>query len=77
MNHTELYSTCDIVLAACLKIHGAPLHTITKKGNQGTFWFDARDHEKMIEDFFYDRLFVNPNTFHNAVKLLTSAVRQV
>jgi len=73
----ETYKTTDIILAACLKINGYELDSI-KKGetNKGIFVF--RDVPKeFIADYDLGKLQVEPVTFNNAIKQLTTSVRRM
>lgn len=73
----DIYKTTDIILAACLKINGYELDSI-KKGetNKGIFVF--RDVPKeFIADYDLGKLSVEPVTFNNAIKQLTTSVRRM
>lgn len=68
--------THDIILAATLKVKGCELDRIHKNGNQGTFCFTNVD-EAILNEFNLGRSLVEPLSFNNAVKALTTAVRRM
>ena len=69
------FNTTDIVLAATLKVLGYTLISIEKTGNKGTFIFDGVQ-EEVITTFDTGRCTVEPVSFNNAIKSLTTAVRR-
>lgn len=69
------FNTSDIVLAATLKTLGYSLQKIVKTGNKGTFYFDNIP-ESIINSFDFGQCLVEPNSFNNAIKSLTTAVRR-
>lgn len=69
------FKTTDIVLAASLKVQGHVLVDIEKNGNKGTFCFEAVD-DKVINDYDLGVLLVEPTSFNNAIKSLTTAARR-
>lgn len=69
------FNTTDIVLAATLKVLGYTLTDIEKTGNKGTFFFDGV-REDVIATFDTGRCSVEPVSFNNAIKSLTTAVRR-
>jgi len=73
--HTE-FATTDIVLAAFIKLSGHELVKITKKGLLGTFIFKDVP-ANTIEHFHLGSGLVEPITFNNAIKSLTTAVRRL
>lgn len=75
MNDTP-YSTTDIILAACLKVHGCEVERIEKQGNKGTFVF-LNVPEKFVADYDLGKILVEPIAFNNAIKSLTTAVRRM
>ena len=70
------YRTSDIILAACLRVHGFVMTSIEKQGNKGTFVFS-----NVTDDFIlnYDlgKILVEPIAFNNAIKQLTTSVRRM
>lgn len=73
----NLFRTTDIVLAACLKLHGSELQKIVCRGKQGTFVFVNIDPD-LIDAFNCGRLSVEPVQFHGMVRQLSaSVVRQI
>lgn len=75
MEH-NVFKTSDIILAACLRLQHYPLMSIELSGNKGTFVF-----ENVIDDVLteYDlgNLLVEPVSFNNAIKQLTTSVRRM
>jgi hypothetical protein len=71
----ELFSTTDIVLAACLKVKGYTLDRIERTGNKGTFFF-ADVPEELISKYDLGNMTVEPVAFNNAIKALTTAARR-
>lgn len=69
-------STSDIVLAATLKVKGFVLNRIEKNGNKGIFIFDDVD-VSIVEDYDLGKCLVEPISFNNAIKALTTAVRRI
>ena len=69
------FNTTDIVLAATLKVLGYTLTHIEKSGNKGTFFFEGVEGEIIVK-FDTGRCSVEPVSFNNAVKSLTTAVRR-
>ncbi|MGI0076578.1 MAG: DUF5659 domain-containing protein [Nitrosopumilaceae archaeon] len=70
------YETSDIVLAACLKINGFNMTTINVSGTKGTFVFDDVP-AKFLTDFDLGHILVEPVSFYNQVKQLTTSVRRL
>ncbi len=70
------FKTSDIILAACLKITEANMVKIELNGNKGTFIFEDVDAE-YIDDYDLGKCLVEPVTFNNAVKQLTTSVRRM
>lgn len=68
--------TSDIVLAATLKVKGYKLDKIEKQGNRGIFCFSDVDDEVLI-DYDLGKCLVEPFSFNNAIKALTTATRRI
>lgn len=68
--------TSDIVLAASLKIKGYKLDRIDKQGNRGIFCFSDVD-ESVLNEFDLGKCTVEPVSFNNAIKALTTATRRI
>ena len=68
--------TSDIVLAASLKVRGHKLDRIEKQGNRGIFHFSDVD-TKILEEFDLGKCQVEPVSFNNAIKALTTATRRI
>jgi hypothetical protein len=66
----------DIVLAAALKVKGYKLDRIDKQGNRGIFCFADVDTEVLAE-FDLGKCLVEPISFNNAIKALTTATRRI
>lgn len=71
-----VYKTTDIVLAAYLKLCGCILTTIEKQGQKGTFVFDKVTDE-MLKTFDLGQACVEPVSFNNTIKSLTTSVRRI
>lgn len=72
----KFYKTSDIILAACLRLKGCDMISIEKEGNKGTFVFvnvDAKD----ITEYDLGQTRVEPVTFNNMIKQLTTSVRRM
>jgi hypothetical protein len=69
------FDTTDIVLAAYLFTVRCPLVKVTMQGNRGTFQFSGVD-PSLISTFDLGQALVEPATFNNSVKHLTSACRR-
>lgn len=73
---TSEFKTTDIILAAVLKLQGYTLENIIRHGNKGTFVFaDVADAD--INEFDLGKSRVEPVTFNNAIKQLTTSVRRM
>ena len=71
-----LYKTADINLAAVLKLKGFHLDSIDVVGTKGTFNFvDVPENE--ILDFDLGNQRVEPVSFNNQIKSLTTSVRRM
>lgn len=68
--------TSDIVLAASLKVKGYKLDRIEKQGNRGIFCFADVD-EDVLSEFDLGKSTVEPVSFNNAIKALTTATRRI
>lgn len=68
--------TSDIVLAAMLKVQGYSLDKIEKQGTRGIFCFPDVD-EATLQDFDLGKSMVEPVSFNNAIKALTTATRRI
>jgi hypothetical protein len=75
MTHRDI-ETSDIVLAASLKVQGQKLDRIEKQGNRGIFCFSDVD-TKILEEFDLGKCQVEPVSFNNAIKALTTATRRI
>ena len=75
MIHTE-FKTTDIILAAVLKLRGMEMTEIERNGNKGTFIF-ANVPDDVISQFDLGKITVEPVTFNNAIKQLTTSVRRM
>lgn len=73
---TNEFRTTDIVLAASLKVHGYNMTSIERSGNKGTFIFLQVD-DDFIQQFDLGNVAVEPVTFNNAIKQLTTSVRRM
>lgn len=70
------YKTSDIVLASTLKIKGSKLVDIEISGTKGTFVFEDVD-KQILLDFDLGNILVEPVTFNNTIKQLTTSVRRL
>lgn len=68
--------TSDIVLAASLKVKGYKLDRIEKQGNRGVFCF-ADVEDTALTEFDLGKTLVEPISFNNAIKALTTATRRI
>lgn len=68
--------TSDIVLAASLKVKGYKLDRIEKQGNRGVFCF-ADVEDTALTEFDLGKCLVEPISFNNAIKALTTATRRI
>lgn len=75
MSHRHC-ETSDIVLAASLKVKGFKLDRIEKQGNRGIFCFADVD-EQVLSEFDLGKCIVEPVSFNNAIKALTTATRRI
>jgi hypothetical protein len=73
----DSYKTTDIILAACLKINDYELDSIKKgESNKGIFIFKNVPKE-FVADYDLGKIQVEPVTFNNAIKQLTTSVRRM
>lgn len=70
------FNTTDIVLAASLKLHGSELIRIERTGNKGIFIF-SNVSDEFIEDYDLGKVQVEPVSFNNTIKQLTTSVRRM
>lgn len=71
-----VYKTSDIVLAAYLKLSGYQMTRIDKMGAKGTFVFDSVS-DAAIALYDLGNASVEPITFNNTIKQLTTSVRRL
>ncbi len=76
MTKQNEFKTTDIILAACLRVHGFEMISIEKQGNKGTFIFNNVDNE-FILNYDLGKILVEPIAFNNAIKQLTTSVRRM
>ena len=69
------YKTTDIILASCLKLKGFDLSNIEISGNKGIFCFSEAD-DKFLQDYDLGKITVEPISFNNTIKQLTTSVRR-
>lgn len=70
------YKTTDIILAACLRLHGFDMTKIELSGSKGTFCFDEIEDE-ILTDYDLGKCQVEPVAFNNTIKQLTTSVRRM
>ncbi len=70
------YRTTDIILAACLRLEGFSMESIEIAGNKGTFVFENVD-QNFINSYDLGQTRVEPVTFNNMIKQLTTSVRRM
>jgi len=70
------YKTTDINLAACLRMMGYEMDDIELQGNKGIFCF-LEVEQSYINDYDMGRVLVEPVTFNNMIKQLTTSVRRM
>jgi hypothetical protein len=70
------YKTPDIVLAAYLKLSNCVMARIEKQGQKGTFVFENVS-EEVIRTFDFGNARVEPVSFNNMIKALTTSVRRM
>ena len=70
------YKTSDIVLASFLRLSSCQMMGICKDGQKGTFVF-ANVPVALIESYDLGNATVEPVTFNNAIKQLTTSVRRI
>ena len=72
----DYYKTTDIILAAVLRLNDHDMVMIEKEGNKGTFVFTNVDPE-FITEYDLGKVRVEPVSFNNAIKQLTTSVRRM
>ena len=72
----DFYKTTDIILAACLRLNDCDMISIEKEGNKGTFVFVDVDAD-FISDYDLGKVHVEPVSFNNMIKQLTTSVRRM
>lgn len=70
------YKTTDIVLAAYLRVGGCQMTGIEKQGQKGTFIF-VNVPDSAITAYDLGNAQVEPVSFNNAIKQLTTSVRRI
>ena len=70
------FRTPDIVLASFLRLNGCQMTGIEKQGQKGTFVFEDVSDE-LIQDFDLGKALVEPVSFNNMIKQLTTSVRRM
>ena len=70
------FKTSDIILAACLKLNDVEMIRIELSGSKGTFVFEDIDQE-YVDSYDLGKCRVEPVTFNNAIKQLTTSVRRM
>lgn len=70
------FQTTDICLAAYLSATKHRLVSIEKTGIKGTFVFDTVSQQTVI-DYDTGNASVEPQSLHNAIRQLTTAVRRI
>lgn len=70
------YKTSDIILAACLKNKGFVLSKIELQGSKGIFVFNQVD-TSVIYEYDLGKMLVEPVSFNNTIKQLTTSVRRM
>lgn len=76
MTTLTIYKTSDIVLASYLKLSGCLMLGIEKQGQKGTFVFENVG-EDLIRAHDLGNARVEPVTFNNMIKQLTTSVRRM
>ena len=70
------FRTSDIILAACLRLQQVNMERIEVSGSKGTFVFEEVD-QQVVDDFDLGKVSVEPVSFHNMIKQLTTSVRRM
>lgn len=76
MTIQKKYKTSDIVLAASLKHKGFKLVNIEITGTKGIFVFEDVE-MSILTDFDLGNVLVEPISFNNCIKQLTTSVRRL
>lgn len=72
----SIFKTQDIILAAVLKLKGYEMTDIERVGSKGTFVFSSVKEED-VKEFDLGKSLVEPVTFNNNIKQLTTSVRRM
>lgn len=72
----ETFKTTDIILAAVLKLKNYTMTDIERTGSKGTFVFMDVNQDD-VKEFDLGKVLVEPITFNNAIKQLTTSVRRM
>lgn len=72
----EDFQTTDIILAASLRAHDYEMKSVEKDGNKGVFVFENVDQE-FITTYDLGKVRVEPVTFNNFIKQLTTSARRL
>lgn len=72
----ETFKTTDIILAAVLKLKQYNMIDIERSGGRGTFVFSNVD-PQVINEFDLGKVLVEPISFNNTIKQLTTSVRRM
>ena len=72
----ESFRTTDIILAAVLRLLDVELIDIEISGNKGTFVFTNID-DDIISQYDLGKCMVEPVSFNNTIKQLTTSVRRM
>ena len=70
------FKTSDIILAACLKLDDVEMIRIELSGSKGTFVLEGIDQD-YVDSYDLGKWQVEPVTFNNAIKQLTTSVRRM
>lgn len=72
----DTFKTTDIILASVLKLKGYEMTDIERVGSKGTFVFmSVNDND--VKEFDLGKTLVEPVTFNNTIKQLTTSVRRI
>lgn len=68
-----MFKTKDFYLTAALLLHNFKIITHERDGAKFVFHFeDSEELQKIVHEYFYDELEVNPHLFQNAIKTVKS-----
>jgi hypothetical protein len=76
MTTISIYHTSDIILAACLRVHGFEMTSIVKEGSKGVFVF-SNIPDEFILNYDLGKMLIEPIAFNQMIKTLTTAVRRM